>query len=118
MQDIIDAAIPIHRHETTTEEAIEMFNKTGAQSKVKLLQSTGRLYTTYYDMDGYQDYYYGSLLTNTSQIYLFGLEFYFDGLLLRIPTASDPSKLGEMVRQDKMFEIFKEHHRWQAILHP
>ena len=116
MQDIIDAGIPIHRHETTTEEAIEMFNKVGAQSKVKLLQSTGRLYTTYYDMDGYQDYYYGSLLTNTSQIYLFGLEFYFDGLLLRIPTASDPSKLGEMVRQDKMFEIFKEHHRWQGIL--
>ena len=35
MQDIIDAGIPIHRHETTTEEAIEMFNKVGAQSKVK-----------------------------------------------------------------------------------
>lgn len=116
MQDIIDAGIPIHRHETTTEEAIEMFNKVGAQSKVKLLQSTGRLYTTYYDMDGYQDYYYGSLLTNTSQIYLFGLEFYFDGLLLRIPTTEDPSKLGAFIRQDKMFGIFKEHHQWQDIL--
>ena len=116
MQDIIDAGIPIHRHETTTEEAIEMFNKVGAQSKVKLLQSTGRLYTTYYDMDGYKDYYYGSLLTNTSQIYLFGLEFYFDGLLLRIPTTEDPSKLGAFIRQDKMFGIFKEHHQWQDII--
>ena len=55
MQDIIDAAIPIHRHETTTEAAIEMFTKSGSLSKVKLLQSTGRLYTTYYDIDGYQD---------------------------------------------------------------
>ncbi len=116
MQEIIDAAIPIHHHECTTEEAIKMFTKSGSHSKVKLLQSIGRLYTTYYDIDGYQDYYYGSLLTNTSQIYLFGLEYYFGGLLLRIPTAEDPSKLGAFIRQDKMFEIFKEHHRWQDIL--
>ena len=93
-----------------------MFNKAGSLSKARLLKSTGRLYTTYYDIDGYQDYYYGSLLTNTSQIYLFGLEYYFDGLLLRIPTADDPSKLGAFIRQDKMFEIFKEHHHWQDII--
>ena len=116
MQDIINAAIPIHRYETTTEEAISMFEKAGSLSKVKLLKSTGRLFTTYYDIDGYQDYYYGSLLTNTSQIYLFGLEYYFDGLLLRIPTSEDPSKLGAFIRQDKMFGIFKEHHQWQDIM--
>lgn len=116
MQDIINAAIPIHRYETTTEEAISMFEKAGSLSKVKLLKSTGRLFTTYYDIDGYQDYYYGALLTNTSQIYLFGLEYYFDGLLLRIPTSEDPSKLGAFIRQDKMFGIFKEHHHWQDIM--
>ncbi len=116
MQEIIDAAIPIHRHETTTEEAIRMFRESRSFSKVKLLESSGSLYTTYYDIDGYADYYYGSLLTNTSQLYLFGLEYYFDSLLLRIPSAQDPSKLGAFIRQDKMFEIFKEHHRWQSIL--
>ena len=116
MQEIIDAALPIHRHETTTEEAIRMFGDLHNRSKVKLLQSTGRLYTTYYDIDGYVDYYYGSLLTNTSQIYLFGVEKYYDGLLLRIPSQEHPSELGEMTHQDKMFEIFKEHHRWQDII--
>ena len=116
MQDIINAAIPIHRHETTTEEAIEMFKKEGSFSKVKLLQSTGRLFTTYYDIDGYKDYFYGSLLTNTKQIYLFGVEYYFDSLLLRIPSREDSSKLGAFIRQDKMFGIFKEHHRWQDIM--
>ena len=83
---------------------------------MKLLKSTGRLYTTYYDIDGYIDYYYGSLLTNTSQIYLFGLEKYYDGLLLRIPSRQHPDELGEMTHQDKMFGIFKEHHQWQDIL--
>ena len=116
MQEIISAAIPIHRHETTTEEAISMFTELGQQSKVKLLKSTGRLYTTYYDIDGYKDYYYGSLLTNTSEIYLFGLEKYYDGLLLRLPSREHPNELGEMTHQDKMFGIFKEHHQWQDIL--
>ena len=116
MQQIIDADIPIHRHEATTEEAIQMFSEAGYKSKVKLLEGSGRLYTTYYDIDGYNDYYYGSLLTSTGQIHLFGLEYYFDGILLRIPSREDPSKLGAFIRQDKMFEIFKEHHRWQGIL--
>lgn len=116
MQQIIDAGMPVHRHECTTEEAIRMFRELGQNSKVKLLESTGRLYTVYYDIDGYRDYYYGSLLTNTSELHLFGLEKYYDGLLLRIPSAADPSRLGELIRQDKMFEIFKEHHRWQELL--
>ena len=116
MQEIIDAKIPIRRYETTTEEAIKMFEKLHTFSKVKLLKSSGRIYTTYYEIDGYIDYYYGALLTNTSQLYLFGLEKYYDGLLLRIPSAAHPGELGEMVHQDKMFGIFKEHHRWQDIL--
>ena len=116
MQEIIDAALPIHRHETTTEEAIALFDSLHNRSKVKLLKSTGTLFTTYYDIDGYVDYYYGSLLTNTKQIYLFGLEKYYDGLLLRLPSREHPSELGEMTHQDKMFGIFKEHHQWQDIL--
>jgi len=116
MQEIIDAALPIHRHETTTEEAIQLFDSLHNNSKVKLLKSTGRLFTTYYDIDGYVDYYYGALLTNTSQLYLFGLEKYFDGLLLRLPSRENPDELDEMTHQDKMFGIFKEHHQWQDIL--
>ena len=116
MQEIIDAATPIHRHETTTEEAIHMFSILPTFSKVKLLQSTGSLYSTFYDIDEYYDYYYGSLLTNTSQIYLFGLEKYYDGLLLRLPSRENPEELGEMVMQDKMFAIFKEHHLWQDLI--
>ena len=116
MQQIIDQRIPISRHETTTEAAIEMFKTKGDTAKVKLLETSGKLYTTYYQLDDYIDSYYGALLTNTSELYLFGLEKYFDGLLLRVPSLADPSQLGELITQNKMFEIFKEHHRWQNIL--
>jgi len=116
MKEIIDAAMPIHRHDATTQEAIELFDSLHNRSKVKLLKSSGKLYTTYYDIDGYVDYYYGSLLTNTSQLYLFGVEKYYDGLLLRLPSMEHPTELGEMTHQDKMFGIFKEHHAWQDII--
>lgn len=116
MQEIVAAAIPIHRHQTTTEDAIRMFREMGTVSKVKLLEGLGSLYTTYYEIDGYVDYYYGSMLTNTEQLTLFGVEPYFGGILLRVPSPQDPSRLGELVRQDKMFDIFMEHHHWQDIL--
>lgn len=116
MQEIIDARMPIRRFTVPTEEAVALFQEKGDVEKVKLLKTSGSIYTTYYKIGDYVDYYYGTLLTNTSQLYLFGLEKYYDGMLLRIPSIKNPDVLGEMTRQDKMFEIFKEHHRWQSIL--
>ena len=116
MQEIIDAQMPIRRFTVPTEDAITLFQEKGDVEKVKLLKTSGSIYTTYYKIGEYVDYYYGTLLTNTSQLYLFGLEKYYDGMLLRIPSVSNPDELGEMTRQDKMFDIFKEHHRWQEIL--
>ena len=116
MQEIIDSKMPIRRFTVPTEEAIALFREKGDVEKVKLLRTSGSIYTTYYKIGEYVDYYYGTLLTNTSQLYLFGLEKYYDGMLLRIPSVSNPDELGEMTRQDKMFDIFKEHHRWQEIL--
>ena len=116
MQEIIDAKMPVKRFEVPAEQAIKMFRDRGDEAKAKLLESAGKLYTTYYEIDDYVDFYYGSLLTNTRGLYLFGLEKYYDGLLLRIPSLDHPAELPDMIRQDKMFEIFKEHHRWQEIL--
>ena len=52
--------------------------------------------------DGYQDYYYGTLLTSTGKLHLFGLEYYYNGILLRIPSRENPAKLGAFIRQDKL----------------
>ena len=116
MQEIIDAHMPIRRYMVPTEDAIALFQEKGDVEKVKLLKTSGSIYTTYYKIGNYVDYYYGTLLTNTSELYLFGLEKYYDGMLLRIPSLKNPDQLGEITRQDKMFDIFKEHHRWQDII--
>ena len=116
MEKIIADKMPIRRYMVPTEEAIALFEEKGDVEKVKLLKTSGSIYTTYYKIGDYVDFYYGTLLTNTSELYLFGLEKYYDGMLLRIPSLKDPGVLGEVTKQDKMFEIFKEHHRWQDII--
>ena len=116
MQEIIDADTPIRRRMATAEEAIRLFSEKGDMSKVKLLKGQGKLYTVYYQIDDFIDYFYGALLTSTSEVYLFDLVAYSDGMLLRVPSREDPGQLCPMPRQQKMFDVFKEHHEWQNII--
>lgn len=101
MREIVAAAMPIKRYEVPTERAVAMFQEKGDKAKVKLLKSAGRLYTVYHQIEEYVDFYYGALLTNTSQLTLFGLEKYYDGLLLRTPSRENPGRAGSLRKTDE-----------------
>lgn len=116
MREIVAQDIPFHRIQSPTEEAIELFKSKGMISKVKLLESSGTIYTHYYKLQDTVNYFYGSLLPSTGGLKVFGVIRYYDGLLLRIPSRKDPNKLEEIIPQEKMMEIFKEHHHWQEIV--
>jgi uridine kinase len=115
MQKVIDANIPIERIECTTEEAIKLFEERGLMSKVKLLKSIKSVMSAYHKLGDYVDFYYGSLLPSTGMVNLYAIDSYYDGLLVRTPDPKNPSKLPNIIRQDKMFKLFKEHHERQEI---
>ena len=116
MQEIIDDKIPYHRVVARTEDAVRLFREHGLEDKALLLEGFGEIYTTYYTLGDTVDYFYGSLLVNTGQIHLFGLEAFADGLLLRLPDPKNPKQLQPMRHQPKMFSVFEEQHQWQKIL--
>lgn len=116
MDEIIKKDIPFKRVTCPTDEAVELFQKRGMESKVKLLKTSHTLYTFYYTLAGQPDYYYGPLLMSTGQLTTYGLMRYNDGLLLRIPDANDPMQLRPLIKQEKMLEVFQDHHHWQKIL--
>ena len=116
MQEIIAENIPYHRVECHTTEAVRIFNERGMNDKVKLLETSGSLYTYYYTLGDTVDYYYGNLLPSTGYIWLFDIVKYYDGLLLRIPNRANPDVLEEVVKQEKMLDVFKEHLRWNYIM--
>lgn len=109
MQEIIDADLPFHLKTIQTESAAALFHERGMEDKVKLIESVGMPYTSYYDLGGYVNYFYGCLTPSTGYISLFDLIPYFDGVLLRIPKMTDPSELEPVIKQDKMFEAYKQH---------
>lgn len=116
MKAIIDASMPIRRHQCPTEVALRHMERKGDSSRVKLLTTTNQLYTVFYQLGDTLDYFYGSLLTSTGGLSLYGLEKYEDGVLLRLPSLSNPKQLGPLIRQDKMFDVFREHHRTQELM--
>ena len=116
MQEIIDADMPIHRMQCPIEEAIEMFQQRGMKSKVQLLESQDDLYTYYYRLGDTIDYFYSCLLTRTSQVHIFDLIKFYDGLLLCVPSQKEPWRLEKIEVQTKMLDVIREHHRWQKIL--
>lgn len=116
MQEIIAADIPYTRTESHTEEVVRLFEKRGMMDKARLLDTYGQLYSYYYQLGDTVDCYYSSLVPSTGYIHLFDIVKYYDGLLLRIPSRENPTKLEEVVKQEKMLEVFQEYHRWNQIL--
>lgn len=116
MQEIIAADIPYTRTECHTEKVVRLFEERGMPDKARLLDNYGQLYSYYYQLGDTVDCYYSSLVPSTGYIHLFDIVKYYDGLLLRIPNRENPTKLEEVVKQEKMLEVFQEYHRWNQIL--
>ena len=116
MQEIIDLDMPFRRTESTTEEAIRVFTERGFSDKVKLLETSGQIYSDYYTLGDTVDYYYGPLVPSAGYLQVWGLERYEQGLLLRVPDWNNPLQLAEKVEQPKTFEMFAEKTRWDIIM--
>ena len=116
MQEIIDLDMPFRRTESTTEEAIRVFTDRGFSDKVKLLETSGQIYSDYYTLGDTVDYYYGPLVPSAGYLKVWGLERYEEGLLLRVPDWNTPLKLAEKVAQPKTFEMFAEKTHWDIIM--
>ncbi len=116
MQEIIDLDLPFRRTEATNEEAIRVFTERGFSDKVKLLETSGQIYSDYYTLGDTVDYYYGPLVPSAGYLKVWDLERYEDGLLLRVPDWNRPDRVAEKVEQPKTFEMFAEKTRWDIIM--
>ena len=116
MQEIVNLDMPFRRTEATNEEAIRVFAERGFADKVKLLETSGQIYSDYYTLGDTADYYYGPLVPSAGYLKVFGLEPYHDGMLLRVPDWNDPTRLAEKVDMPKTYEMFAEKPRWDIIM--
>ena len=127
MQEIVALDMPFRRVEATTEEVIRVFTERGFSDKVKLLETSGQIYSDYYTLGDTVDYYYGPLVPSAGYLTVWDLERYerqrvgeqssgMDGMLLRVPDWNNPSQVAEKVAQPKTFDMFAEKTRWDIIM--
>ena len=116
MKEIVNLDMPFRRTEATNEEAIRVFAERGFSDKVKLLETSGQIYSDYYTLGDTADYYYGPLVPSAGYLKVFGLEPYHDGMLLRVPDWNDPTRLAEKVDMPKTYGMFAEKTKWDIIM--
>ena len=116
MEEIIALDMPFRRNEATNEEAIRVFAERGFTDKVKLLETSGQIYSDYYMLGDTVDYYYGPLVPSAGYLKVWDVEPYHDGMLLRVPDWNNPLVLAEKVDMPKTYEMFAEKTRWDIIM--
>lgn len=116
MRELVEEDIQFHRHEVQIAEAIDLFRKLGHFDKVKLLESCGEVYISYYTLGGTADYYYDVLVPSSGYLKIWDLTPYRNGALLRVPDRHHPEQLAPFHEQPKTFEVFSEAIKWNSIM--
>ena len=116
MLEIVKEDLPFESYQKHTKEVVTLFRENNMEDKALLLESIGKIYCRYNVLGSHIDYYYGALLPSTRFVYLFGLEKYEKGLLLRVPNMNKPDELQPIVRQDKMMSVFNEFLNYQKAI--
>ncbi len=116
MRSIIKQNIPIERKMILTETAVTLLETNGLLRKAELYRNYGRLYAPMFYLGDHVNFFYGHMLTSTGCIQNFGIEKYYDGILLRFPIPANTNELEPAIKQDKLFGIFREHKKWAEIL--
>lgn len=116
MREIVAQNMPFHRREVQLEEAIKIFREHNCMDKVKLLETSGQVYTDYYLLGDTVDFYYGRLLPHAGLLNVWALEKCYDGLLLRVPDPKNPAQLVPFMPQPKTYGMFAENLRWNIIM--
>lgn len=116
MREIVEEDIQFHRHEVQIAEAIDVFRKLGHFDKVKLLETCGEVYISYYTLGGTADYYYDVLVPSSGYLKIWDLTPYRNGALLRVPDRHHPEQLAPFYEQPKTFEVFSETIKWNSIM--
>lgn len=117
MQELIDQDLPIKKERFPREEAIRILRQRGYTKKAELLEGRPNLETAVlYEVDGYQNFFFGDMVPSTGYIKHFELRKYKRGVILRFPYPSQPDKVPNYVDEVKLYAAFGESKLWHDLL--
>lgn len=112
MKELVAKDYPISKRSMNTDEAIELFNYYGMYDKERLFKYRRVSKTNVYNLEGFEDYYYGYMPPSTGILKYFDFFAYEDGVMLLLPDKKDPRVIDPFQNQDKLYRTLKEAHLW------
>lgn len=116
MHQMVQACIPIKKRSVHVDEAIALFRKYGMYDKERLFQYRRVSTVNLYSINGFEDYYYGYMVPNTSYLKYFELYPYDDGFVMQMPEKKAPKEVPDFCPQHKLFGILKESTKWGDMM--
>ena len=117
MHALVQLALPLHKESMNTDDAVRLFRERGMDDKADLLEFRISSHVNVYSLDGFYDYFYGYMVSNTRYLKCFALEPFGDGFVLRLPDPEQPDRLGEFTPSIKVFDELCSTTRRADMLH-
>ncbi len=116
MKEIVKRDIPIMKRSIGTDDAIELFHRYGMKDKERLFRYRRVSKANIYNLEGFEDYYYGYMPPRSGMLKYFDLMAYEKGFLLLLPNKKNPTVVAPFVPQVKLFETLRESNQWAKML--
>lgn len=116
MEQLCGQAIPIEKRTMDTGEAVELFHSHHMYDKEKLFCYRRVSKTNVYSMGGFEDYYYGYMVPDTSYLRWFDLKLYQEGFVLCLPSRANPEQVQEFRPLEKLFQVQNKSLKWGETL--
>jgi uridine kinase len=116
MKELADAAIPFIKSAVNTFDAREKFRHYGMYDKAELFRYRRASRVNIYNLDGFEDYFYGYMVPDTSYLKIFDLKLFDQGFVLQFPLRTKPGQLPEFTPEMKVFQVQKDSQEWGAKL--
>ncbi len=116
MVELVQRDIPFMKRSIGTDDAIELFRRYRMYDKEKLFRYRRVSKANIYNLDGFEDYYYGYMPPRSGMLKYFDIKLYEDGILLLLPNKKNPTVVEPFVPQPKLFDTLKEANEWARMM--
>jgi uridine kinase len=109
MWEIVDANLPITMTKFKKGNLFDYLKERGASKQIDWLKHAPNVrYLNVYDLDGYDNYFYGNLPPSSNYAEPFALKLFHDGVLMQLPSPQHPDRVEKHETDDKIFAAFEE----------
>ncbi len=116
MEQLVAKDLLFNKRSIGTDDAIELFASYRMYDKERLFRYRRVSKANIYDLDGFEDYYYGYMPPSTGMLKYFDLSLYEDGFVLILPRMNKPTVVEPFIPRKKLYLTLRESNLWAKMM--